>query len=113
MNTATQIRPPRTVREMLAEVIPLGECAPIDGPPILFLLVPWLLLAFMLAGPVACLFALVLVAIVVAAALAALAALLATPYLLVHHLRRHRSPRATIGAPAAQLVATGSPRVAR
>jgi hypothetical protein len=134
MNTTAQIRPPRTpsgpkqptdprrrserptFREMLAEIVPLIGFVPGYGPPVVFVLGPWLLLGLMLAGPLAWLFALVVVMIVAATVLAALTAailaILAAPYLLVRHLRRHRARHASISAPAVQAVAIESPRVA-
>jgi hypothetical protein len=136
MNTSAQIRPARTPRgakqptdprrsarapasglrtfgEILAEVVPLIGFVPAYGPPVVFVLGPWLFLVLVLAGPLAWLFALVVVMIVAATVLAALAAaILAAPYLLVCHLRRHRARHASISAPAAQAVAIESPRVA-
>jgi hypothetical protein len=100
-------------RELLAEIVPLIDFVPYYGPPAVFLLGPWLFLVLMLAGPFACLFALVVVMVVAATVLAALAAaisaIVVTPYRLVRHLRgRHASLR----APSAQAVAIASPRVA-
>jgi hypothetical protein len=126
MNTTAQIRPSRsarapaserpTFREMLAEIDPLIEFVPAYGPPVVFVLGPWLFLGLMLAGPFACLFALVGVMIVAATVVAALTAgvlaTLAAPYLLVRHLRRHRDRQASISASAAQAVPIESPRVA-
>jgi hypothetical protein len=98
---------------MLAEIVPLIGFVPVAGPPVIFVLGPWLLLVLVLAGPLAWLFALVVVVIVTATALAALAAaILAAPYLLVRHLRRHRARHASISGPAAKVVAIESRRVA-
>jgi hypothetical protein len=131
MNATTQIRPPRTpsgtkqstdprrgserptFREMLAEIVPLIGVIPGYGPPAVFVLGPWLFLGLVVAGPLAWLFALVVVIIVAATVLAAVAAaMLTAPYLLVRHLRRRRARHAPISAPAAQVVAIESPRVA-
>jgi cell division protein FtsW (lipid II flippase) len=114
MNITAQIRPPRRrFGEMLAEIVPLVGFIPAYGPPAVFVLGPWLVLVLMLGGPLAWLFALVVVMIVAATVLAALtAAIFAAPYLLVRHLRRHRARHASITAPAAQAVAIQSPRVA-
>ena len=135
MTTTVQIRPPQVphrpeeptgsghaaraaasergdVREMLAEVVPLVECVPVDGPPVAFLLGPWLFLVVMLVGPFVCLFAIAVLMIVAAAVLATVAAaVLAPPCLLVGHVRRHRARQAAAGA-APQRAAIGSPRVA-
>jgi hypothetical protein len=98
---------------MFAEVVPLVECVPVDGPPVAFVLGPWLVFVLMLAGPFVCLFALAVVMIVAATILAALtAAVLVLPYLLVGHLRRRRARQAFGTASAGQGVAIESPRVA-
>jgi hypothetical protein len=139
MNTTAQIRPPRTPSgpkqptdprrsahapaperptfgETLAETVPLIGVVPAYGPPAVFVLGPWLFLVLMLAGPFACLFALVVVMVVAATVLAALTAailaILAAPYLLVRHLHRDLARHASISAPTAQAVAIKSPRVA-
>jgi hypothetical protein len=133
MNTTAQIRPPRTPSgpkqptdprrsserptfgEMLAEIVPMIGFVPAYGPPVVFVLGPWLLLGLMLAGPLAWLFALVVVMIVAATVLAALTAgvlaILSAPYLLVRHLRRHRARHASSSAPAVQVGAIESRRV--
>lgn len=112
-NPAASERP--TFGEMVAEIVPLIGFIPVAGPPVIFVLGPWLFLVLMLAGPFACLFALVVVMIVAAMVLAALAgavlALLAAPYLLVRYVREHRARHASLGARAPQFVAVGSPRV--
>jgi hypothetical protein len=135
MNPTAQITPPRTPSgpkeptdarcsarapaserpvpgEMLAEIVPLVLVIPGYGPPAVFVLGPWLFLGLIVGGPLAWLFALVVVMIVAATVLAALAAaMLTAPYLLVRHLRRRRARHASISAPAAQVVAIESPRV--
>jgi hypothetical protein len=104
------------VREMLAEVVPLTGAIPFYGLPVGSVLGPWLLLGLGLAGPFACLFALVVAMIVAAMVLAALAAaalaILAAPSLLVGHVRRHRARHASVGAAAARVVTIQSPGVA-
>jgi hypothetical protein len=139
MNTTAQIRPPRTPSgprhptdprrsegapvserptfgEMLAEIVPLIGFVPQAGPPVVFVLGPWLFLVLMLAAPFACLFTLVAVIIVAATVLAALPAailaILAAPSLLVRHLRRHRARHASVSAPVAEVVGFESRRVA-
>ena len=101
---------------MLAEIAPLAEAIPFYGPPVGSLLVPWLFLVLILAGPFACLFAIALAMIVAALVLAALIAvmraILAVPALLVGRVRRHRERHALIDAPAATVVAIQSPPVA-
>jgi hypothetical protein len=95
---------PRTVGEALAEVGPVAGVIAGFGPPVAWLAGPWLLFVLALAGPFAVLFTLVVV--LVAAALLVLLAgtILASPYLLVRHLRRRRTGRVSVSRPAVQLV---------
>jgi hypothetical protein len=91
INTTSR-RPTR--REIIEGVEPLTVVPAFFGPPVVFLLGPWLLLVLLLIGPAALLITLILAFVVVAAALAALAALLASPYLVIHYLRsRHHASR--------------------
>ena len=60
------------------------------GPPVIFVLGPWLLLGLMLAGPVVLALTIVLALAACAVVLAASAVVIASPYLLVRHLRGHR-----------------------
>jgi hypothetical protein len=84
--------------EPLTETAEVIGAPPIYGPPISFLLGPWLLLVLLLIPPFALLFTVVLVLAVAAGLLVALTALLASPYLLV---RRHRAHRALQAKPQA------------
>src|SRR5262249_31064619 len=80
-------------RQVIEGFEPLVLTPAYYGPPAVFLLAPWLLLVLLLIGPAALLITLVLAFVLVAVALAAVVALLASPYLLVRHLRaRHQSP---------------------
>jgi len=101
---------PPTVAEMLAETVPLAGVIAGAGPPVVSLAGPWLLFVLALVGP----FALVLtfVVVFVAAALLVLLAgtILATPYLLVRQLRRHRTAHGSVGSPAVQLAPIETPR---
>jgi hypothetical protein len=97
-----------SVADQLADVLPVVDTVYVAGPPIIVAWAGTVLLALMLAGP----FALVVTFVVVVAAAAAVVALagaiLATPYLLIRHLRarlakrRHaseaRAPMATVVA---------------
>jgi hypothetical protein len=97
INTTTR-RP--TPREIIEGVEPLATAPAFFGPPVVFLLGPWLFLVLLLIGPAALLITLILAVVVVAAALVAIGALLASPYLVVHHLRsRHHAPRARFALP--------------
>ena len=76
---------PPHVRERLDEILPLLDFVPQAGPPVLFVLGPWLFVVLMLIGPF------VLVATLVFATVTFVgiaAAICAPPYLLVHHLRK-------------------------
>lgn len=92
-----------TVRERLDEILPLLDFVPEAGPPVLFVIGPWLFVVFMLIGPLVLLATLVLATVIFVVVAAAICAL---PYLLVHHLRgawrRHRVspiPGSHLGGP--------------
>jgi hypothetical protein len=63
------------------------------GPPIIFVLGPWLLVVFLLIGPLALLLTGLLVMAAAAGLLAVLAAVVASPYLLFRHLHAHGRQR--------------------
>jgi hypothetical protein len=80
--------------ERLGATVPLISAPAFFGPPVIFILGPWLLLVLLLIGPAALLITFVLVAAVAVGLLVALGAVIASPYLLVRHLRaRHRIAR--------------------
>ena len=79
------------------------------GPPVVFLVGPWLLLALVLAGPFALVVTLAALMAAAAALVGLVGAILATPYVLVRRLRDFRSRRASMRAPAAHLI-TGESR---
>ena len=81
-------RPP-TWREVIERFAPLVLAPAYYGPPAVFLIGPWLLLVLLLIPPAALMITFGLVLVVAAVALGALAAVLASPYLLVRHLRTH------------------------
>ena len=93
---------PETAGAMLDEIVPLIDVVPLFGPPIVFLAVPWLLCALLLAGPVALLMTIVIALIAAGLLIVAIAA---APYLLIRHLRSawaHRSTsRALVQPPPA------------
>ncbi len=76
---------PSSVGERLDELLPLIDVVAEAGPPVLFVLGPWLFVVLMLIGPFVLLVTLVLVAAIFVAVAGAACVL---PYLLVHHLRR-------------------------
>ena len=92
-----------TFAEELDETFPLVGVAPVYGPPVVLLAVPWLLLSLTLAGPFALLETVLLLLVVVAVLIGLIGAVLASPILLVRHLRAHRAARAPMRAPATRL----------
>jgi hypothetical protein len=90
-------------------VVAVIGAPPIYGPPVTFLLGPWLLLVLLLIPPFALVFMVALVLAVAAVVLAAAGAVLASPYLLVRHLRADRAGKAK---PAAAPHAVRKPRTA-
>ena len=92
VNNTTSGRPTR--RDIIEGVEPLAVAPAFFGPPVVFLLGPWLLLVLLIIPPAAVLITLVVAFAVVAVALVGLVALLASPYLLVRYVRaRHSSSR--------------------
>ena len=79
-----------TLAERLGETVPLISAPAFFGPPVVFVLGPWLLLVLLLIPPAALLITMLVVLLLGAGLLVALGALIASPYLLVRHLRaRH------------------------
>jgi hypothetical protein len=83
---ATASAPP-TLGDMLADILPVLETVFVAGPPVVFVWAGTVLLALMLAGPFALLVTLIVVLVTAAALVTLAGAILATPYLLVRHLR--------------------------
>ena len=75
------------------DTVPLISAPAGFGPPVIFLLGPWLLLVLLLVGPFALILTLLLATAVVACLLVMLVALLASPYLLIRRLRARRTVR--------------------
>jgi hypothetical protein len=93
--------------EVFDEWAPMIGVPVFYGPPIFFVMGPWLLLVLLLVGPFALMITLLLVSLVAAGALVAL---IASPYLLVCWLRaRHaaRRRRHTLVHPASTVPAVG------
>ena len=99
--------------DVLADVLPVIGTVYVAGPPVILAWAGTVLFALMLAGPFALLVTLV-VALVAAAALVTLAgAILATPYLLMRHLRLRLAKRRSlseVSAPVATVVAVRAAR---
>ncbi len=72
----------------------------IYGPPVAFLFGPWMFLVLLLAPPFAFLATVALVLAVVAVLAAAIATVLASPYLLVRHLRARRAGQSKAATPS-------------
>jgi hypothetical protein len=117
MNTTDPITPrasgPPTLGDLVTEIVPVIGTVFVAGPPVLVAWAGTVLFALMLAGPFALLVTLV-AALAAAAALVALAgAILATPYLLIRHLRPRLATRPHFSegsAPIATVVAAGASR---
>ena len=78
---------------------PLIDAPAFYGPPVIFVLGPWLLLVLLLIGPFAAMVTVVIAMAVVAGLLAVLVAVIASPYLLIRHLRAHGVVHAKPRAP--------------
>ncbi|MDA0181946.1 hypothetical protein OJ997_16705 [Solirubrobacter phytolaccae] len=85
-----------------SEVVPLVCAVALYGPPVVFLLAPWLVLGVMLSGPAAVILVLVAALLAAAALLAGIAALLTMPFRMV---RRHRAAAAQPAVGALRRVA--------
>jgi hypothetical protein len=107
MTTRSDNHPTRS--EVFNAAAPAIGAPPLYGPPVIFLLGPWLLLVLLLIPPAAFLLTIALVVMVVALPAALLVAF---PYLLVRHVRArqeaHRSRRASVPAPARGRAPAGS-----
>ena len=84
--------PRERLEEMVEDALPYIFFIPVAGPPVILLLGPLLILVLLLIPPAAFLITLVLVVAVAAGLLFALGALIASPYLLVRHLRERERP---------------------
>ena len=102
---------PPSPRAMLEEIVPLVGVIPVAGPPAILLAGPWILFALLLAGPVAVLVTMLIALIAAGLLIVAIAAIVASPYLLVRHLRSswaHHSASHTL----AQLLPANPPATA-
>jgi hypothetical protein len=61
------------------------------GPPVIYVLGPWLLVVLLLIGPFALVLTVLLAAVVAAVLLGIVVAAIASPFLLLRHLRAHRT----------------------
>ncbi len=94
-----------TLSAEISEIDPIIGTVFVAGPPVLLVWAGTVLFALMLAGP----FALLVTFVVVLAAAATLVALaglvLASPYLLVRHVRARLTQRTTVVAPIRSITA--------
>jgi hypothetical protein len=98
-----------TGRTMDREISPLIGAVPVEGPPAILLAVPWLLLVLVLAGPFALLLTIVVAMLAAALLVTALAAIVASPFLLVRHLRAVRARAAAEPQPEKPAAAGRAP----
>jgi hypothetical protein len=81
------------------ERAPLIGAPAFFGPPVVYLLGPWLLVLLVLVGRFALILTVLLVFAVAAGLLVVLVAVIASPYLVVRHLHAHDIIRMTPRAP--------------
>ena len=108
MTTTEQLTPPRALSapephqpsdDVVDDTLPLVDLVAVAGPPVVLLAGPLVLFALVLVGPFALLLTLVVVLAAAATVVALVGAILASPYLLVRHLRAHRAERTPKPAP--------------
>jgi hypothetical protein len=83
-----------TWREVFKEAAPMIDAPAFYGPPIIFVLGPWLFMVLLLIGPFALVFTVLLALAAAAALIAVFVAAIASPYLLMRHLRSYLTARA-------------------
>jgi hypothetical protein len=99
--------------DQLADVLPVFDTVYVAGPPLLVAWAGTVFFALMLAGPFALLVTLVVALAAVAAVVALAGAILATPYLLIRHVRQRLATRRHLSegwAPMAPVVAARASR---
>ena len=86
--------------DVFDEGVPMIGDPAFFGPPVIFVLGPWLLLVLLLIGPLALILTLVLALALAGTLLAMVATVIASPYLLIRHLHAHGAVRVKPRAPA-------------
>jgi hypothetical protein len=81
-----------TFADVLGDTVSLICCMAFYGPPVIFLVVPWLLLGLVLIGPFAVVLTLVVALVAAAALVAGIVAMLAMPFRMIHRRRAARAP---------------------
>jgi hypothetical protein len=117
MKTTEPITPtasgPPTLGDQLSEVLPIIDTVYVAGPPVLVAWAGTVLIALMLAGPFALVATFVVVLLAAAAVVTLAGAILATPYLLIRHVRLRLAKRRHVSegwAPIATVVAARASR---
>ena len=90
----TSEHPSPTVAAMLGEAVSLLCCMAFYGPPIVFLVAPWLVLGLMLSGPFVVILTLVAALLVAGVLVVGIGMLLATPLLMIRGRRDVPAPAA-------------------
>jgi hypothetical protein len=94
--------------ETLREIAPVVGVVVVAGPPVVLLAGPLVLFALIVAGPFLLLLTLVALLIGSTVLVALIGTILASPYLLVRHVRERRAAaRSSSGVPAPRLVPAG------
>ena len=89
-----------TGADMLGETASLLCTVAFYGPPVVFVVAPWLLLGLVLIGPFALLVMFVVALLAAAALVVGIGAILATPFLMI---RRWRPAHASVARPEASV----------
>jgi hypothetical protein len=76
------------------EAVPMIDAPAFYGPPVIFVLGPWLLLVLLLVGPFALVSTMLLALAAAVGLMVAFGAVIASPYLLIRHVHSHRTVRA-------------------
>ena len=87
-----------TFADLVDDTADLICCMAFYGPPVVFILAPWLLLGLVLIGPFAVVLLLIVALLAAAALVVGIGAILMTPFLM---LRRRRAAPAPVVRPAA------------
>lgn len=93
---------PRSATDWLGDVIPSIGFVFVAGPPVVFLVGVLLVLVLLLIPPAALVFTIALVVVAAAAVIGLAGAVLASPYLVVRHLRARRAEHHASATEAAE-----------
>ena len=90
--TTTASRP-LTLGDAAVEIVPVVSTVFAAGPPVLLMWIGTVLFALLLAGPFLLIVTLVIALVAVTGLVLLAGVILASPYLLIRHLRRHAAQR--------------------